>query len=164
MSENIFSDKLEKTVLAQNAPKWSDLVPNVPGLQLQRQYWQYWQLLCFDDDRSRGCFIVLHGIACYWIVFGCIVWHCILFHCIRSYCMVLHVISMYCMVLHSITRGCTVYSAPANYRVVHLVILNRIEITGRRAERRKVGFNDRVGASWDLECFFLLRPGWSIVF
>ena len=51
--------------------------------------------------------------------------------------MVLHVISLYCMVLHGIVLYCIVfvffaryrtvmyrcYSAPANYRVVHLVIL-----------------------------------------
>ena len=37
--------------------------------------------------------------------------------------MVLLGISLYCMVLHSITRCCTVlYGAPANYRIVHLVI------------------------------------------
>ena len=39
--------------------------------------------------------------------------------------MVLHAISLYCMALYSITRGClySLYSAPANYLVVHLVIL-----------------------------------------
>ena len=48
------------------------------------------------------------------------------FHVISLYCVVLHGIVLYSGFLHGIALSCTVvtcYSAPANYRVVHLVIL-----------------------------------------
>jgi len=49
--------------------------------------------------------ISLHGIACHFI------------------CMVLHGIVLYSDFLHGIALSCIVVTAPANYRVVHLVIL-----------------------------------------
>ena len=59
-------------------------------------------------------------------LFHCIVWYWIVFDCIVWYYMLLNTISLYCMLLHSITWCCTMYSlysAPANYCVAHLVIL-----------------------------------------
>ena len=57
--------------------------------------------------------------------------YCMVLHVIELYLIVLYGIAVYCMVMHSITRGCTMYSlysAPANYRVVHLVILIVVKV------------------------------------
>ena len=74
--------------------------------------------------QSKACLTFLnlftHGKH-FWV--GTVL-YCMVLHGISLYCMVLHGISLYCMVLHSITRCCTVlYDAMANYRIVHLVIL-----------------------------------------
>ena len=43
-------------------------------------------------------------------------------HVISLHCMVLHGIVLYSGFLHGIALSCIVVTAPANYRVVHLVI------------------------------------------
>ena len=62
-------------------------------------------------------------------------WYCIEFDIIAVYCMSPHCILWYCMVLyffgfiaryHTVIYRC--YSAPANYRVVHIVILDINEV------------------------------------